>query len=405
MNKNNNLTDELNLDLNIDLNLRQNKNTNSTETLNELMLMSDEEIKLYILNEKNKYITIDFIEGTLKKYGIDYKINDISIFQLAMTHTSYIDKDFKNDKNFKMTYVSCKENNLRPIDNPIYAIPLQKQSYERLEFLGDSVIHLALADYLYNRYQDEYEGFMTRLRTKIENGKTLAQLSKILQLNEYMLISRNIEENNGRDNNEHILEDCLEAFVGALYLDSRKNMNNILIDLIKKKYNNHSDKKKYCTIIDGIAEDPNFKKIIDNNVNNFDICARFVISIIEKEIDIASLLYHESNHKDSLLQYHHKMKWSDPQYSMLELVGPDYHKIFKMCIKDINGKIIGTGIGNSKKKGEQDAAKGALIYYGVIKNEDSDDDDGDEIIISDTDVQDYKKNNDDEEIIYISDSE
>ena len=223
---------------------------------------------------------------------------------------------------------------------------MQKKSYERLEFLGDSIIHCILAEYLFTRYTDEQEGFMTRLRTKIENGETLSKLASILGLHEYAIIARSIEQIGGRDKNINIFEDCFEAFIGALYLES-----------------------------------------------DFEICKKFLISLIQKEVDISQLLYKESNFKDLLLQYYHKMKWEDPEYGLEATIGPDENgkKIFKMYVKgytrennsdinDINDTNnneivwtkIGRGSGSTKKKGEQEAAKQSLLYYEVI-NENSDD--------------------------------
>lgn len=206
-------------------------------------------------------------------------------------------------------------------------IPLQNLSYERLEFLGDAVIHLALAEYLYERYGDQHEGFMTRLRIKLENGNILSNISKIVGLNKYVIISKTIELANGREQNSNILEDIFEAFIGALRL-------NI----------------------------------------GFKSCKQFIINIIETEIDIAKILYHETNYKDSLLQYFHKNEMADPKYKQLELSGPDHKKKFVMCVIDNNNNIIGKGTGLSKK-GEQEAARNALIYYGIISenNEESED--------------------------------
>ena len=170
--------------------------------------MNESNYNTYLLNENNKYIEPEFINNLLKKYGVNYKIKDIKIFQQAMTHSSYIYRDFSNDKLIKM----IKEKNIEPIKDPNRAIPLQSKSYENLEFLGDSVIHLILAEYLYTRYHKYHdEGFLTKLRTKIENGKTLAYLAKKLDLHNYVLIARNIEQIGGRDNNEHIFEDTFEA--------------------------------------------------------------------------------------------------------------------------------------------------------------------------------------------------
>lgn len=278
---------------------------------------------IYILNEKNKYITRTFINDLLNLYDVSYNIVYLDIFQCAMTHVSYLKRDFTNDKVIKM----IKEKNLDPIKDPKTAIPLQDQSYERLEYLGDSIIHVILAEYLFGRYPDKDEGFLTKLRTKIENGQTLAELAKQLGLHEYVLIARNIEQIGGREKNTHIFEDTFEAFLGALFIDSS---------------------------------------------NDYNLCKKFVIKIIEKHIDMAHLIYNETNHKDTLLQYYHKMRWNDPKYRELDCFEKDSKKYFNMCVNDNNGQIVGRGIGTSKRKGQQIAAYNALMHFGIIKDEESD---------------------------------
>lgn len=281
--------------------------------------------KLYILNEKNVWITKKYIEDTLKEYDVEYKVKDLDIFKRATVHKSYLIRDQNTSKKIKNS-----KSTLKPISDPKTAIQLQKKSYERLEFLGDSVLHCVLADYIGNRYLDQDEGFMTRLRTKIENGSTLDQLAKVIGLNRYILISRYIESNDGRDKNKNISEDSFEAFVGALYKDG-----------------------------------------------GFDICKKFLFNLIESKVDFAQILFKETNHKDTLLQYFHKMHWRDPTYGVLDISGPDHKKQFTMyikCKKDTNdkGEIIGVGVDSSKPKGEQKAAKEALINLGVIKNDEYD---------------------------------
>jgi dsRNA-specific ribonuclease len=289
--------------------------------------LQDSEYLLYILNEKNIYISQTFIEKLLKTHGINYNIKNLSVFQRAMTHSSYIIRDFANDKLLK----TIKEKNQDKIACPDLAIPLQNNSYERLEYLGDSVIHLILAEYLYNRYPDRDEGFLTKLRTKIENGKTLAYLAKQLDLHIYVLIARNIELMGGRENNMHIFEDTFEAFLGALYLDSNSDLN---------------------------------------------LCKKFVINIIETHIDMANLIHKEINHKDILLQYYHKMKWPDPEYKLKEVIERDGKKYFYMYVTYNNGGLVqvsGSGSGTSKKKAEQIAAYQALLKFDAIKSNESDD--------------------------------
>ena len=175
------------------------------------------------------------------------------------------------------------------------------------------------------------EGFMTRLRTKIENSDTLASLCRAINLNKYVLISRYIEINEGRDKNKSILEDSFESFMGALFLDG-----------------------------------------------GFDVCDKFMVNLMEKEVDFAELLFIETNFKDHLLQYFHKKRWEDPKYDALDISGPDHKKQFTMyvkCRKDPldPGEIVGWGVSTSKKQGEQNAAKQALIKFGEIKENDESD--------------------------------
>ena len=284
-------------------------------------------IELYILNEHNKFISKSFINNILKKYDIGYKIKNLKQFQTSLTHTSYLKLELLNDKNMKRHHAYIKDNDVEQIKNPDDAMPLQDCSYERLEFLGDSIIRSVLSNYIYGRYSDKDEGFMTRLRTKIEKGESLAKLAKSIQLHEYIIISRLIEMKNGRNQNTSILEDVFEAFIGALSLEA-----------------------------------------------GYDTCDRFIVKVIEKEVDFAELLHNEDNYKDMLLQFYHKKKWDDPKYTSLTTSGNDNKKEFTMYVKDNNSEIIGLGTGPSKKKGEQEAARRALIKLGVL-NEDSDDSD------------------------------
>jgi len=287
---------------------------------------------LFILNVNNKKITSEYIEGVLKKYSCDFKVDPkmIKYYQTAMTHTSYV---LKEDYTQKMSK-KAPTIELKPIQNPEKAIPIQDEAYERLEFLGDAVLHEILARYIFKRYENEMEGFMTKLRTKIENSESFAHLAKVIGLNEYVLVSQYIELTGGRENNESLLEDAFEAFIGALSLDS-------------------ADK------------DPT-------------LCRRFITNLIEEEIDFSQLLYVETNFKDILLQYFHKMRYQDPTYGTLDISGPDHKKMYTMYVKwrkdpSDDGEIVGMGVGSSKKKGEQEAARQALIHYGEIKADDEDD--------------------------------
>lgn len=291
----------------------------------------------YILNEKNKYMTTNYVESILKKFGINIKIKNIDYFQQAMIHLSYLVRDAKFYSGNKTKPYQIQSNDIEPLDDLSLAIPLQKKSYERLEFLGDAVIHNILAEYIFSRYDEEDEGFMTKLRTKIENGSALSILSRKIGLSEYVVISRYVEKNGGRISNDALLEDAFEAFIGALNLEA-----------------------------------------------GFEVCKKFIITLIEKEIDMAQLLYQETNFKEKLLQYFHLRKWEDPIYGTLDISGPENKKMYTMFVKcrktpQDEGEIVGMGIGQSKKKGEQLAAMTALKDFGVYKDEDTDDEEIEEL--------------------------
>ena len=146
------------------------------------------DFKNHIINEKNIPITKEFIEGVLKKYDTSHKVKNLEIFQLAMVHISYVNRTTLTEKTAKLL------KDVIPIsdkDKP-NAMPLKEQSYNKLEYLGDSVGHAVIARYLYDRYPSENEGFYTSLRSKIECSEKFSFLSKKLGLPKYAIIARNI---------------------------------------------------------------------------------------------------------------------------------------------------------------------------------------------------------------------
>jgi len=289
-------------------------------------------IEQYLYNENNILITKDFIQNTMnlvkkeikQNFDLTYKLNNINLFIEAMTHKSYAKPFIRNEKIIKITLQNIKNREISPQKLKKGWVDLKDTCYERLEFLGDSVIRLTVAEYLYNRYPDKDEGFMTRLKTKIENGESLAYLSRCLGFDKYAIIAKHIELNGGRAKDDiGILGDVFESFIGALYLDTDCNLN---------------------------------------------ICKVFIIKLIETEIDIASLLFHENNYKEMLVRYYHKMRWEDPKYETLVIkeIGDNKKKLFIMGVKDNNNIVVGKGEGAAKKKGEQIAAREALLMYGEL---------------------------------------
>jgi dsRNA-specific ribonuclease len=265
-------------------------------------------------NENNKLIKIDDIKFMFSKFDMKVEPKDINFYINALTHKSYIKKEYYDVFTNQLSKLSINKNPK--------TLELLDQSNERLEFLGDTVIKCVVSGYLFTRFQYEDEGFMTRLKTKIENRQSLARFARILGLDEYMLISKQIEDNkeNGR-NSDKLLEDCFESFVGALYLDV-----------------------------------------------GFEVCRNFMYVILETEIEYSEILYKDTNYKDQLLRFYHQNKWTHPQYVQIN-ENTQNKRMFVMGVKDHNGNIVAQGKALSKQKAEQIASMLALHHYNVIKED------------------------------------
>jgi len=185
---------------------------------------------------------------------------------------------------------------------------LQKKSNERLQFLGDAVIHFIIAETLYHKYPTVDEGFLTRLRCRLENRDSLFFLAKQTGIDNYLLVSQNIEVLHGR-NNINIIGGGFEAFVGALYLE---------YGLITAKM--------------------------------------FVTEVIRQELNIQTIAENETNYKELVMQLYNQNRWGHPQYKLILESGLDHRKSFTMGIY-LNGKLMGKATANSKKKAEQLASK------------------------------------------------
>jgi|TARA_B110000240_G_C13447569_1_gene431030 ribonuclease-3 len=120
---------------------------------------------------------------------IGTKIKDLTLYQKAFTHKSSM-KEYE-----QLT-----------------------DSFETLEFMGDSVLGFIITKYLFDRYEEKQEGFLTKARTKLVRSETLAEIAKKLGLNEIVLMDEK-GMRNGWNNNPKILEDVFEALIGAIYMD------------------------------------------------------------------------------------------------------------------------------------------------------------------------------------------
>jgi ribonuclease-3 len=224
------------------------------------------------------------------------------------------------------------------INCPADSLPLQDMSYERLEFLGDSLIGMIVANYLYNRFPDQNEGFLSKIRTKIVNGRMLGYLSDKIGFPKFAIISKQVEETGGR-NNFKIMEDIFEAFIGALFLDFQTENDKVQL--------------------------PNNINILPFTGAGYFIVESFIIYIIENYIDFCELIRLKNNYKDMLVSYMTHNLQDIPKFYEVKITIKDNIRIFTYCIKDRNNAIIATSTGTNKKEAENNTAKEALIYYNV----------------------------------------
>lgn len=185
------------------------------------------------------------------------------------------------------------------------------ESNERLEFLGDAVLGAVVAERLYDEFPDRDEGFLTRMRANLVNGKVLADYARAIDLGSLILMSDNMSTSAGRDN-QTILADAFEAIVGALYLDL-----------------------------------------------GFAAARRFVFRILDRLVDLNSVAVQRSNYKSLLLEFVQAKGWGQPSYRVVKEEGPSHDRQFTINVL-ISGKAHGQGLAGSKKEAEQRAARQAL---------------------------------------------
>lgn len=289
-------------------------------------------------NKKNILITCEDIETMLAKYGIRAKVFNLDIFQTSLTHKSYVEKGFE-----------FTESMINECDDYQNSVQLRNKSYEILEFYGDSVADRIVLKYLCERYPLEDEGVLTKLKTNLVDTKSFSRFSRSLGLTKYILISKQLENMDnglGRLSEEFrkILEDVFEAFIGA--------MDKGLIDLDEFEMRSES-----------MEEYIEFKK------THLNPCEKLIFGLLETQVDFGELFSNDSNYKNRLLQYFHKMQWGFPVYGEESHDGPAHKRVFTMYVLDHEQNKFAYGSGKRKKDGEQVAARKALITLGVINEE------------------------------------
>jgi ribonuclease-3 len=225
------------------------------------------------------------MEDFQKKIGINFK--NKKLLEQAFVHRSYINENRQ----------SGLEHN------------------ERLEFLGDAVLELAITNWLFKNFTDKPEGELTAYRSALVNADTCADIAKKIEMEDHMMLSKGESKDKGRAR-QYILANALEALIGAIYLDQGLETASKFID------------DHFVPLIDSIIKKKSF-------------------------IDSKSLFQEKAQEYEGIT----------PSYKTIKESGPDHEKKFTVGVF-IGKDQIATGEGISKQIAEQNAAKDALAKKG-----------------------------------------
>lgn len=217
---------------------------------------------------------------------IDYKFNNNNLLRQALTHTSYANEH--------------KGSNIK--------------HNERLEFLGDAVLSIVVADYIYANCPELPEGELTQLRSALVCEKALYKFGKMINLGSFLYLSKG-EKNGGGADRPSIVSDAFEAVIAAIYLDG------------------------------GMKE-----------------AEKFILRFVIPEIKRTSKKPHK-DYKTTLQEIVQKNPGEKIEYKLVSESGPDHNKHFVFEVH-LNSNVIGKGGGRSKKEAEQNAAREALELMG-----------------------------------------
>ena len=213
--------------------------------------------------------------------AIGYTFRNITLLQNALAHSSYANERWRD---------SLKSN-------------------ERLEFLGDSILGMVVAEYLYKTFPDRPEGELTRMRADMVCEQALAVVANKLGLGEHLLLGHGEEQGGGR-NRDSILADAVESIIAASFLDG-----------------------------------------------GMDAAKSFIQRLILCDVPADKL--HNRDHKTALQELVQQKKNQVLHYELLGESGPDHDKRFTVAVY-LNGEPVGQGVGSSKKRAEQMAACAAI---------------------------------------------
>ncbi len=212
---------------------------------------------------------------------IGYRFKNITLLQNALTHSSYANERWHNGL----------------------------LSNERLEFLGDSILGMVVAQYLYKTFPDRLEGDLTRMRADMVCETSLAQVARQLDIGQHLLLGHGEEQNGGRSR-ASILADAVESVIAACFLDGGMEA------------------------AEGI-------------IGRFILC-KVPVRRLQNE-----------DYKTMLQELVQQKRNQILTYTLTGESGPDHDKEFAVEVR-LNNKVIGTGVGSSKKRAEQAAAQAAL---------------------------------------------
>jgi len=227
--------------------------------------------------------------NTIQK-KINYNFHDLTLLKAALTHKSYLRKKFNDHK----------------VPSP----------FERMEFLGDSILGFAVSKELFQHYPDEQEGILSKLKSKIVSETYLTIKANALDLGKYILLSSE-ELQSGGQNKPSILSDTMEALICAIYLDG------------------------------GIATASRFVK-------------NHILTEFEHLVNRVELV----NYKSILQEYLQARNLPAPDYVTIAEDGPQHQKIFLVEVS-VDGKKMGKGKGSTKKTAHQEAARLACQKLGI----------------------------------------
>lgn len=213
--------------------------------------------------------------------AIGYRFNNISLLQNALSHSSYANERWHDSL----------------------------MSNERLEFLGDSILGMTVADYLYRNFPDRPEGELTRMRADMVCERTLAAVANRIGLGQHLLLGHGEEQGGGRSRTS-ILADAVESVIAACYLDG-----------------------------------------------GFEPAAAFIRTFILCQVPVKR--FSNQDYKTALQELIQQKKDQKLVYMLVGTSGPDHDKQFEVEVS-LNGNPVGRGTGRSKKRAEQAAANAAL---------------------------------------------